>query len=155
VILEHYSKRPLGPISAVRQDCEPDVKPFGLWVSVAGPDDWPNWCRGEDFMLERLACRHVVELASDANVLRIDSLAALDHFHRSYSAPILPSGSSYSMGVNWAEVAARWQGIIIAPYQWQRRIETGWLWYYGWDCASGCIWDPAAIADVQRTLEAA
>ena len=23
------------------------------------------------------------------------------------------------------------------------------FWYYGWDCASGCIWDPAAVAEIK------
>lgn len=58
--------------------------------------------------------------------------------------------------INWPMVADRYQGIVIAPYLWSRRMDGG-LWYYGWDCASGCIWDAAAVASVtaRQAAEAA
>jgi hypothetical protein len=30
-------------------------------------------------------------------------------------------------------------------------LRMGLMWYYGWDCASGCIWDTSVIERV--TLE--
>lgn len=36
-----------------------------------------------------------------------------------------------------------------APYQWRRRNERGFSWYYGWDCASGCIWRASAIREIR------
>lgn len=30
----------------------------------------------------------------------------------------------------------------IAPYQWERRLAREFMWYYGWDLASGVIWRP-------------
>ena len=47
----------------------------------------------------------------------------------------------------WPGVAAEgWAGIEIAPYIWARRLDGPARWYYGWDAASGCIWDPTAAA---------
>ena len=50
---------------------------------------------------------------------------------------------------NWAPTAAQYAGVIIAPYQWERRLDGDASdWYYGWDCASGCIWNADAIASI-------
>lgn len=47
--------------------------------------------------------------------------------------------STYEL--DWLKVKQKYQGIIIAPYQWKCRMAQETKWYYGWDCASGCIWD--------------
>jgi len=36
-------------------------------------------------------------------------------------------------------VSKEYDGIEIAPYQWDARLSL--IWYYGWDVASGCIWN--------------
>jgi hypothetical protein len=48
--------------------------------------------------------------------------------------------------IDWQRVAEQHQGIIITPYQWECRYSIDW--YYIWDCASGCIWDPDAIESI-------
>lgn len=50
--------------------------------------------------------------------------------------------------IDWDAVAGTYQGIIITPYIWERRLGDS-AWYYSWDCASGCIWDPAAIGSLR------
>lgn len=123
-------------------------KPDGFWVSVEGPDDWPAWCRGEEFRLGSL--RYVLEVTLDpaAKILRLTSPAALADFHRIYAGPgKYPDDPVNRWGIAWSMVAADgWAGIIIAPYQWSCRY--GMDWYYGWDCASGCIWDLSAIRTI-------
>jgi hypothetical protein len=56
------------------------------------------------------------------------------------------------MWIAWDRLRERYQGLIVTPYIWERRLTMGngpdAMWYYFWDCASGCIWDPAAIASV-------
>lgn len=118
-------------------------KPAGLWVSVPGEDDWPSWCRAEDFGIDRLAVEHVVVLTADARILHLSSCAAIDEFTAEYGINNLTFGPH---GIDWARVSESYQGIVIAPYQWERRSSmAGAPWYWGWDCASGCIWDMAAI----------
>ena len=51
--------------------------------------------------------------------------------------------------IDWRLVAEEWQGIVIAPYLWERRFDSDARWYYSWDCASGCIWDHRAIAAIE------
>ncbi|OZC59227.1 hypothetical protein CH276_22530 [Rhodococcus sp. 06-470-2] len=123
-------------------------KPAGFWVSVAGEDDWPSWCRSEEFALESLTVPHVVTLTAEANVLRINSEAELVAFDAKYHIAdswYLERGIESHWSIDWPRLYGEYDGIIIAPYQWKQRY--GDLnWYYGWDCASGCIWNLAAIA---------
>lgn len=59
--------------------------------------------------------------------------------------------------IDWFQVVRNFPGIIIAPYLWERRNSnrSNWdsCWYYGWDCASGCIWDLRCIESFQMVEE--
>ena len=136
-------------------------KPVGLWVSVTGEDDWPSWCRGEEFGVDRLAVAHRVIVAPDANILTLTSTVGIDsltarfavqtEFDRQFHWRV---NERAKWPIDWRRVAAEFDGLIIAPYQWSRRYTHDW--YYGWDCASGCIWSIDAIASVEPvTLPAA
>lgn len=130
-------------------------KPDGLWVSVPGEDDWPTWCHDSEYGDEDLAVAHHVELNPTANILYVATADDLDKFHTNYST----EGAAWASGIgddewrfrqrpiDWRLVAKDHDGIIIAPYQWSRRL-MGPFWYYGWDCASGCIWSTAAIKSI-------
>jgi hypothetical protein len=148
--LIHYSA---SPVTCVQSRSQPFTefqhqKPKGLWVSVEGKADWKDWCQMENFGLDRLAVGNVVTLAATANILRLRSACDLDDFTRTYGVPFhwQHSGSHLGSGIQWPVVAMAHQGIIIAPYIWSRRMDFGW--YYGWDCASGCIWDAGAIETI-------
>ena len=148
-VLLHYSAKPLGPLVSKKQI---DLrflydKPKGLWVSVRGKDDWENWCRGESFGdIDKQRC-YRVSLTDDANILRIRTADELDSFSQKYGMDL--GHGLQRNGIDWARVAKEYQGIIIAPYIWSRRLNgPSSDWYYGWDCASGCIWDVSAIAGV-------
>lgn len=146
MLLSHYSAKKLGAIT----DGDPRrrggaYKPRGLWVSADGADDWPAWCRSEG--LDAGALRYRINLAGDAKVLRIESVAALDAFDDRYGCSSYPGSRTGS--IDWPAVAETYDGIIIAPYQWERRLSDKAGWYYGWDCASGVIWKARAIASVE------
>lgn len=130
------------------QQRRPDTfdKPFGLWVSVTGEDDWASWCNSEEFRLGCLQVKHRVTLNPTANVLYLSSVAELDSFHEMFRFETdfdreCNSGPAF-WPIDWNTVIGKYDGIIIAPYIWERRIMS---WYYGWDCASGCIWNLDAI----------
>lgn len=128
-------------------------KPAGFWYEVDG--DWRRWCEGEDFQREGFI--HNVSL-NDCNVLFIDSLRALDKFHAEYHHAERDITPTYRrMEIDWPRVAALYDGIEIAPYQWKRRMAHDFMWYYGWDCASGVIWRPknatvAYVGEWQPTM---
>jgi hypothetical protein len=60
----------------------------------------------------------------------------------------VPNRLTLPIYIDWLRVAQKSAGIIIAPYIWERRLHLPW--YYGWDCASGCVWDAAAVLSVKR-----
>jgi hypothetical protein len=123
------------------------AKPEGLWVSVHGEDDWPAWCSAEEFALHELTVAHRVTLTDNANILTLETPEALGDFTAEYLNRDDPR--DYMHAIDWQRVADRHDGIIIAPYQWTRRWDLNW--YYGWDCASGCIWNLGAIAEFSAT----
>lgn len=124
-------------------------KPRGFWVSVDGEHDWPSWAESADYGIGRF--RHQVYLKPGCNVLRICSASALMDFR--YRWGVEKEDSFRDIYIPWELVAKEYQGIIIAPYCWSRRMEENW--YYGWDCASGCIWDVSAIQCAEPIREAA
>ena len=142
----HYSNEAVLSPRTVAQTGRRFDKPDGLWVSIDGEDDWASWCRSENYADIDAQYRHRVRLADDARILTLTSVEALDDFTERYGEAWPGMYRDKMSRINWHEVAATWQGIVIAPYQWRRRLAL--TWYYGWDCASGCIWDARAIASV-------
>lgn len=152
--LSHWSHLHVVPYSVLqipparRRSCYD--KPCGLWVSVDGKDDWDSWCRSESFA-GATGTRYRVYLSMDANVLLLPTPLDVLMFREQYGE--VESNSDGVPYIPWERVATDYQGIIIAPYHWSLRFKESW--YYGWDCASGCIWDAGAIATVEVMREAA
>ena len=150
--LLHHSATPLGAIYSQTQDeIAPHQKPNGLWVSVDGEYSWREWCEAEEWGLDCFVHTYEIKLTDDANILVLDSVEALDEFHKERAVD-LPNRSHLfnSSVIDWPAVADEYQGIIISPYQWERRMD--YMWYYGWDCASGVIWDNSVIAGISEEL---
>lgn len=151
--LMHYTSEPLEfDPSRTYQQYAPNTfgKPVGFWVSVLGEDDWATFVTG-NMNSDRLTHAQRVTLSTEANVLRINSAYELDVFAK-HNAVETDYERRYPRLLNrwpidWRAVAEKYDGIIIAPYQWSRRMSCDW--YYGWDCASGCIWNLGAIASVE------
>lgn len=154
--LIHYSEIPLVKVYSVEQlhdasrDPYPMFKPKGLWVSVGdGEDSWRAWCEGESWGVARLVHKAQITLAPDARILRLNTVQSIDEFTEQFAIsphPVLASPRGYC--IDWPRVATLHQGIIIAPYQYTRRLHSRTAWYYGWDCASGCVWDANAVASL-------
>lgn len=150
--LIHYSTVPLTKVRSTRHsDTRAGVyKTPGLWVSVEGEHDWPSWCRGEQWGLDGFAHATEVVLSDTANVKHLSSADEIDEFTERFH---VPSSPIWHRGLDWHAIRAEWQGLIIAPYCWERRLADHTSWYYGWDCASGVIWNAKAVADL-RSLPA-
>lgn len=161
--LIHYSYEPLADIRSETQ--RPSLgattwskfdKPDGLWVSVLGRHDWASWCRSEGFRATRRQAASRIHLRADAKVLRLSGADDLDAFTERYARDVQWGSRTWiDKVIPWDRVAEDWQGIIIAPYVWSRRLHDRTEWYYGWDCASGCIWGAQAISEVELLRAAA
>lgn len=144
--LRHYTSTPVQELYSVKEQVV-GFKPKGFWVSVDGNGDgWKDWCEAEAWNMESFEMVYDVTLCPNANILLISNPLELDNFTEKFSK----EQSQYIIGIDWAAVSELYQGVIIAPYIYSRRLERNSFWYYGWDCASGCIWDVDAIDRIKE-----
>lgn len=148
--LLHYSEKPITFDRGFRYGEAGFFKPPGFWVSVAGDDDWPAWCHATGNWIDSLTCAHLVTLRPTANVLHVATPGEFDAFQSEYLKPIPPF--QVFCAIDWNAVAAKYDGLIIAPFQWRRRRAIGGEWYWPWDCASGVFWNLDAIESVTPEL---
>ncbi len=144
-------------------------KPNGFWVSdeERGAHGWRKY---NDFRRYAMRYRHEVELVPNAKILYIHTAEELRAFtdkygyslidrleKRKHPTPPMPGmiwePSKMIDGIYWRKLTRKYHGIIITPYIWSQRLEFSTQWYYSWDCASGCIWNPRAIASVKMVKE--
>ncbi len=146
----HYSDKYLTKVHSVPQDNNRGFKPNGLWFSPETEDGWAQWCEDENYAHAKLSHRTRIKIKGSAKLIHIGSAEALDCFTEQYGLLGRPS----NFYVDWAAVAEKYQGIIIAPYRYDRRLADHCFWYYAWDCASGCIWDAGAIHSLTSCVTA-
>jgi hypothetical protein len=141
-------------------------KPNGLWFGVN--ESWKRWCESTQYCIEKLRYRHRVTILDASRVLFLRTAKEIDVFTRQYGhnlsghIRLLQSAEDsdtfagrygsdlfndirkqFSNYIMWEEVAEKHSGIIISPYSRARSLT--YLWYYGWNCAGGCIWDTSVI----------
>lgn len=153
--LVHFSSTPVTELwSTVQDNRLPIHKPRGLWVSDEDDYGWSQWGKDNDFGIGKRA--HAVTLAPGAAILHIEDGAQLLAFTEEFGDNLgLMPGMMADRFIRWDRVAEAFDGILITPYQWERRLDDRLFWYYGWDCASGCIWNAAAIARIDLLQDAA
>jgi hypothetical protein len=128
-------------------------KPRGLWYGIN--QSWIEWCSSEE---PGWVHDHLHEVILDySKILRIKNIKEFNAFEQKFGMidPMLkmlegmmPVGS-YRVGretIDWYKVAEQYSGLEITPYLWEKRLTS--MWYYGWDCASGCVWNADAIVSI-------
>lgn len=126
------------------------MKPRGFWVSI--DNDWETWCK-ENCMEGWIEEHSPVDfLLNTDDLFWLKTPESIDFFTYLFKAEDPGGWNSYrddSFYINWEHVVSKgMKGIIIAPYQWSRRMNVNW--YYSWDCASACIWDLSALTLVSE-----
>lgn len=113
------------------------MKPSGLWLSDETDLGWKQWCTNEDWNTSDL--RHCSQFDCDTSRwLCIGNLEQILEFTSKYK-----KHGSYHNPIDWGRVKQDYSGIIITPYLWRARMNLHW--YYGWDCASACVWDLSTV----------
>src|SRR5580765_4126466 len=146
----HWASKPLA-LDRTRQypvDAN-HFKPLGLWFDA--DSDWKRWCESEGFMPNCLTVPHIVTLKPGANILLINSPEALEDFTVKWGGKGGKTSFRETDFIRWLNLRTRYDGIVIAPYQWSKRLSLEW--YYSWDCASGCVWDLSAIESFEVEAE--
>ena len=141
-------------------------KPNGFWFDVSG--GWKRWCEAAEFRLDTFRYRHSVTILDRSKLLFLRNADSIDAFTSEYGQNL--SGriqffqnpeernafaqnygcdlfseiqKQFSNYIMWENVAEKYGGIIIAPYSIER--SRTYLWYYGWNCAGGCVWDTSIL----------
>lgn len=161
----HWARRPVTLLER-RYAQLGHPKPNGFWFDVDG--EWKRWCDTVRFHPERLRYRHAVTLVDASRILFLKRPRDIDNFTRRYGRDLtghirmLQSPEElgeftsrygrdlfaevrqqFAQYIMWGEVAKRYAGIIVHPYSPSRSLT--YLWYYGWNCAGGCVWDTSVI----------
>lgn len=117
----------------------PGPKPQGQWFGTG-----PSWLEFIDEENPQWAGPYTYVITLDTqSVLEISTPAQLLDFTRKY-------GVERGFEIDWSVVAQSYKGIDISPYISSMRLNPQTAWYYGWDVASGCVWDPSAITSVDQ-----
>jgi hypothetical protein len=136
----HFSNQPLltaRDAAQVRSD-NGGAKPMGLWFT-AGPFGAEHWGLIADEPKLRYATE--VFLASD-RILRLSTVEGILDLERKFGAGLSPQGRGQ---LRWAEIASKYDGIVVAPYFQDKRVRRKTCWYHEWECACGCVWKSRAV----------
>ena len=136
----HTSGKQVSHLSSFSQKA--DFKPKGLWYACG--DEWIQWAINENYGFGDWV--YLVHI-NMAKMLKLKNAADIREFGAEFEVPRNSSSKSeyYHFNIDWPKVAARYSGIEICPYISSLRLEPEVAWYYGWDVASGCVWDPSAL----------
>lgn len=142
----HFSEKPLGELHDTLQveTVSTYSKPRGFWVSDENDDrSWSAWCAEEDYLDTTKQIANEIELtAAVARLLTLSTVAELESFSDRYG---VTTWYGDGIAIDWQHVALGWAGILITPWPRGIRHHASLSWHYGWDCASGCIWDTSTI----------
>jgi len=123
-------------------------KPTGIWYGIN--DSWLDWCIQEDF--NGIGNYIYQILIEEDKVLKIDNISKFEKFEAEYGIQannILGHRFAHRLmlAIDFEKISTQYGGIEIAPYLWEKRLES--VWYYGWDCASGCVWNRNVITKMR------
>jgi hypothetical protein len=129
------------------------AKPSGLWYECqdGSSTSWKEFC---EFGLTGGANRYDSSynvILNDYEILFIPDEHHFDKFVEMYTTPhpADPDGDKgFDPVIDWPKVAEHYAGIEICPYLSSKRNDDDAFWYYGWDVASGCVWDQSGIKEL-------
>ncbi len=134
-------------VHRMRKMQETEKKPFGLWYGF--DNSWLDWVRGR-YDYWQLSWLHTIEM-DDSNVLRIENGIEIEAFTDEYSEGGLAAGPRKTRDIDWKKVSKTYSGIEIVPFLNDCNTRVELFWYYGWDVACGCIWDPSVFKRISQT----
>jgi hypothetical protein len=145
-----------------RSDGEPQVsgfsqkignKPEGLWYECqdGSSTNWKDFCDAGLTGGSSKYDRSYNVVLNEYEILFIPDEHHFDKFAEMYSVPhpADPDGSKgFDKMIDWPKVASHYAGIEICPYLQSKRMDDDAFWYYGWDVASGCVWDSSGVKEL-------
>lgn len=119
-----------------------DTKPRGLWYGF--DNSWIDWVHSNMPEWEETHFTHKFKIEVDESKILVLKAKDMVPFTMEFSQ------KRYGLKViNWPAIAKEgWCGIEIPQYHDELRLDFDFFWYYGWDCASGCIWNKDVLKDI-------
>lgn len=143
MILSHFTAKPFVFRPRRKYKIEssrfPPMKPRGLWLSDEKDFGWKQWCDEQQWNLSSLVHRTDFVVLDNSQWLVLDNAQKILEFTREFKIP--DEKFAVLRSIDWARVQKEYAGILISPYQWSLRFHAETFWYYGWDCASACVWN--------------
>jgi len=132
-------------VDVSKQDKGGWEKPRGLWYGCGR--EWLDYC--EDNVHGKGEQEYVYALTLDfSKMIVVKDAQTIQSFHEKYKAPPAGTWGAAVYHIDWQKVAQDYSGIEICPYNDFGRTHLR-AWYRNWDVASGCVWDSAALQNVQ------
>jgi len=126
-----------------------EFKPIGIWYDI--DNSWTEWCKRN--MPDWTYKNHFELDIDESKILIIDTKEKLLDFDKQYSIPLsnrIGSIIGNISVIDWTSVSNKYSGIEISPYRYDCRF--GLFWYYGWDVASGCIWNFDCVKEIKKII---
>lgn len=131
-----------------------DSKPMGLWY--AHNDSWFDWCKSE---MPHWLQPYIYEIVLHTDTIyQISNVNQLKKFEKDYDGTEIfnqqlgiDSKLLMRHWIDYVKLAENYGGIEIIPYLYSHRFQS--MWYYGWDCASGCVFKKSSIKEIRFLAE--
>lgn len=125
-----------------------DYKPIGLWYSFG--NRWLKFLERQsswyDWSLERLdEIKYLYQVrVNTSKMLRLRTDNDFIAFTAEFGVELPSRGPRMNYLINWKAVGMKYAGIEVPECEeWMEDF----LWFDGWDCASGCVWHQDAFKD--------
>jgi hypothetical protein len=123
------------------------AKPDGLWFSVGDGADWRALAK-ERYNADQVLFQYEVVLAERANIWHISNAEAIDALTAEYGK----MRGDGKQSIEWARIANKFAGIIIAPHCGERSTFEPTRWYSYWEVACGCVWVVKAVEGLRPVM---
>ena len=132
-----------------RRQVSSGLKPAGLWYACGGA--WLDWIQNEqpDWAQH---WKYLYRLTLGRDILFLRTKEETREFSLRYPNPYNPQSDDRDRTIDWAAVSDDYAGIEVCPYHYDLKWRL--FWYRAWDVASGCIWDPRGLGDVELITSA-
>jgi hypothetical protein len=128
----------------VEQQDRPYMKPNGLWYAVGL--EWIEWVENE---MPHWIGNVFYKIEVNPNkILHLKTRVEIMEFSAKFRADGKMPTMDRDTFIDWKRVSEIYSGIEISPYQYSLRFTF--MWYYGWDVTSGCIWAKDGIKNIKK-----
>lgn len=121
-------------------------KPKGFWYGI--DNSWVDWCQSE---MPEWVSPHRYEVEIDTSkILVVDTIEKMHDINK-HAANTDEYFYRKNYDIDWPYFEKMgYKGIEIPIYMQELRMNLDFFWYYGWDVASGCIWDTNIIKSITK-----